>query len=151
MEYEQRETDVSAVHRPTIMIVDDECELRNVLGLGLRERGYKVVEADSVYAAKQLIRENARVEVVICDVRMPGGPDGTALAVWLYQFLPETILILTSGYFPRAEAEPGPLVYGYRLPKPFRPSQAASLIERCLEKKAQDLARTVRPPPDGWS
>jgi len=151
MEYEGRDVGVGAVHRPTVLIVDDECELRNMLGFGLRERGYNVVEANSVYAAKQLIRENDGVEVVICDVRMPGGPDGTELAVWLYRFLPETILILTSGYFDRAEAEPGPLVYGYRLPKPFRPSEAASLIERCLEKKAQDLARTVRPPPDGWS
>ena len=151
MEYEDRAAKIDAIHRPTILIVDDECELRNMLGLGLRERGYKVIEADSVYAAKQLIREKEGVDVVVCDVRMPGGPDGTELAVWLYRFLPETILILTSGYFDQAEAEAGPLVYGYRLPKPFRPSQAASLIERCLEKKAQDLAKTVRPPPDGWA
>jgi DNA-binding NtrC family response regulator len=150
MEYEERDAGISSMHRPTVLIVDDECELRLILGLGLRERGYKVIEADSVYAAKQLMREHPKVEVVICDVRMPGGPDGTELAVWLYRFMPQTILILTSGYFDRAEAEPGPLVYGYRLPKPFRPSQAASLIERCLEKRAEELARTIRERPEGW-
>jgi hypothetical protein len=50
-------------------------------------------------------------------------------------------LILTSGYFKQAEAEAGPLVYGHRLPKPFRPSQAASLIEECLAKRSEEKAK----------
>jgi len=138
-------------YRPTVLIVDDECELRSMLILGLSERGYKVLEAESVETAQQLLREHAQIDVVVCDVRMPGGPDGTELAVWLYRFLPDIILILTSGYFEKAEAEAGPLVYGHRLPKPFRPSQAAGLIERCLAKREMERARTKEFRANSWN
>lgn len=150
MDWADRATTNDLTYRPTILIVDDECELRSMLILGLSERGYKVLEAESVGTAQQLLREYTQIDVVICDVRMPGGPDGTELAVWLYQFLPDIVLILTSGYFEKAEAEAGPLVYGHRLPKPFRPSQAASLIERCLTKRNAERVRTKEFRTNSW-
>jgi DNA-binding NtrC family response regulator len=125
----------------SILIVDDERELRLMLTDGLGELGFEVFEADSVGAAQQMLRDHGEIDIVISDVRMPGGPDGTDLAIWLYRFRPETILILTSGYFQLAEAEAGPMVYGHRLPKPFRPSQAAQLIEQCLAKRTEERAR----------
>lgn len=143
MNWADQANTTNAGHRPTVLIVDDEYDLRAMLALGLTERGYEVYEADCVGSAQQLLRERERIDVVISDVRMPGGPDGTELAIWLYRFLPETILILTSGYFEPAEAVAGPMVYGHRLPKPFRPSQAASLIEQCLAKRDQERARTL--------
>lgn len=151
MNWTEQGTAGDATYRPTVLIVDDECELRSMLTLGLSERGYKVLEADSVGSAQQLLRERGQIDIVISDVRMPGGPDGTELAIWLYRFLPDTILILTSGYFERAEAEAGPLVYGHRLPKPFRPSQAASLIERCLAKRTAEQARTREFRASAWN
>jgi DNA-binding NtrC family response regulator len=147
----EQATASDAASRPTVLIVDDECELRSMLSLALSERGYKVLEASSVDAAQQVLSKPGQIDIVISDVRMPGGPDGTELAIWLYRFLPDTILILTSGYFEHAEAEAGPLVYGYRLPKPFRPSQAASLIERCLEKRAAERVRIKGFRPSAWN
>jgi DNA-binding NtrC family response regulator len=151
MDWADRATANELTYRPTVLIVDDECELRSMLILGLSERGYKVLEADSVETAQRLLRGHTQIDVVICDVRMPGGPDGTELAVWLYQFLPDIVLILTSGYFEKAAAEAGPLVYGHRLPKPFRPSQAASLIERCLAKREVERARTREFRASSWN
>lgn len=150
MNWVDETTTGEAAYRPTILIVDDECELRSMLALGLGERGYKVFEADSVGAAQRLLRDLPVVDVVVCDVRMPGGPDGTELAIWLYRFRPDTILILTSGYFAEAGAEAGPLVYGYRLPKPFRPSQAATLIERSLERREAERIRAKPFHPNPW-
>jgi len=151
MSWTEQGTASDASSRPTVLIVDDECELRSMLTLGLSGHGYKVLEADSVGSAQQLLRKHGQIDIVISDVRMPGGPDGTELAIWLYRFLPDTILILTSGYFERAEAEAGPLVYGHRLPKPFRPSQAASLIERCLAKRAAERIRIKEFRPSAWN
>ena len=132
---------VQTRHRATILIVDDEPELRNILSVGLGEYGHEVLEAENVEQAQRILRAHGEVDIVISDVRMPGGADGTDLAVWLYRFRPETILILTSGYFQMAEAEAGPMVYGHRLPKPFRPSEAARLIEQCLAKRAEEQTR----------
>jgi DNA-binding NtrC family response regulator len=136
--------------RPTVLVVDDEHELRRMLTAGLTDHGYDVLEAESVETAQRLLRDRSEIDIVISDVRMPGGADGTELAIWLYRFLPETILILTSGYFERAEAVAGPLVYGHRLPKPFRPSQAAGLIEQCLAKRAAERARREVFRPGPW-
>jgi two-component system cell cycle sensor histidine kinase/response regulator CckA len=141
MELAEQATANETGRRATVLIVDDERELRSMLTQGLTERGYDVLEADCVGSAKQLLRDHGRIDIVISDVRMPGGPDGTELAIWLYRFLPATILILTSGYFKQAEAEAGPLVYGHWLPKPFRPSQAVSLIEECLAKRSEEKAK----------
>ncbi|MDB5363392.1 MAG: response regulator [Rhodospirillales bacterium] len=151
MDLAEQATAGAVGQRPTVLIVDDERELRSMLTLGLSEWGYDVLEADSVGSAQRILRERESIDIVISDVRMPGGPDGTELAIWLYRFLPETILILTSGYFERAEAEAGPLVYGHRLPKPFRPSQAASLIEQCLAKRALERARTIEFRASTWN
>ncbi|HEV2676437.1 MAG TPA: response regulator [Aliidongia sp.] len=131
-----------AAHRATVLIVDDEAELRSMLATGLTISGYDVLEAASVEAAQQVLHDHRQIDIVISDVRMPGGADGTDLAIWLYRFRPETILILTSGYFQLAEAEAGPMVYGHRLPKPFRPSQAVQLIEQCLAKRAEERSRS---------
>jgi DNA-binding NtrC family response regulator len=136
-----RKTVEETGHRPSVLIVDDERDLRAMLTTGLGELGYDVLEADNVVNAQQMLRDHGRIDIVISDVRMPGGADGTDLAIWLYRFRPETILILTSGYFEQAEKEAGPMVYGHRLPKPFRPSEAATLIEQCLAKRADERAR----------
>ena len=125
----------------SILIVDDERELRRMLTEGLGALGFEVFEADSVDTAQQVLHDHDQIDIVISDVRMPGGPDGTDLTIWLYRYRPETILILTSGYFQLAEAEAGPMVYGHRLPKPFRPSQAAQIIEQCLAKRTEERSR----------
>ncbi len=131
----------------TVLIVDDESELRAMLSTGLGASGYDVLQAATVREAQNILRNGAVVDIVISDVKMPGGSDGTDLAVWLYRFMPETILILTSGYFSREEAEAGPMVYGYRLPKPFRPSQVITLIEQCLDRRNREREASLRRPP----
>jgi DNA-binding NtrC family response regulator len=130
-----------------VLIVDDESELRAMLSTGLGASGYDVLQAATVREAQNILRNGAVVDIVISDVKMPGGSDGTDLAVWLYRFMPETILILTSGYFSREEAEAGPMVYGYRLPKPFRPSQVITLIEQCLDRRNREREASLRRPP----
>jgi len=132
-----------------VLIVDDESDLRTMLSTGLGEGGFGVLQAATVREAQNILRSGVDIDIVISDVKMPGGSDGTDLAIWLYRFMPETILILTSGYFSREEAEAGPMVYGHRLPKPFRPSQVIALIDQCLDRRDRERAAASRPPPWG--
>src|SRR5437773_3655165 len=58
-------------HSPSILIIDDEPTLRDLLGQALRERGYAVSAAEDGRSAVEQVR-NARFDVALCDLRMPG-------------------------------------------------------------------------------
>jgi two-component system response regulator AtoC len=56
----------------TILVVDDDEHLRHTLSLLLRTSGHEVVTAANVQGAESLLRERD-VDLVISDLRMPGG------------------------------------------------------------------------------
>jgi CheY-like chemotaxis protein len=58
---------------PGILIVDDEVQVRTMLGLALRHHGFKVWLADGGRKAVELYaQEQDAIDVVLLDVRMPG-------------------------------------------------------------------------------
>jgi signal transduction histidine kinase len=61
----------------TILIVDDEAQLRSMYALALSRQGYHVIEADSGATGLALARQHLP-ELILSDINMPGG-DGTTL------------------------------------------------------------------------
>jgi CheY-like chemotaxis protein len=57
---------------PGILIVDDEVQVRTMLGLALRHHGFKVWLADSGRKAIELYAQHDAIDVVLLDVRTPG-------------------------------------------------------------------------------
>ncbi len=77
-----------------ILLVDDEQTLREVLCSTLRAHGAKVIDAPNGVVAMQLIQSN-RLDLVISDIRMPGG-DGIGLLTQIKELKghqPKVILI----------------------------------------------------------
>ena len=62
----------------TILLIDDDEQLRFSFGLGLRNQGYHVVEADSGDAGLKLARQHLP-DLILTDVHMPGGDGSTLL------------------------------------------------------------------------
>ena len=60
-----------------ILLVDDDPQLRTLLGLTLRGSGYSVIEADSGMAGLELARKHLP-DLILSDIDMPGG-DGASL------------------------------------------------------------------------
>jgi diguanylate cyclase len=60
-----------------ILVVDDDEEVRVVLGLILRKNGYEVIEADCGVTGLRMARENLP-DLILSDVDMPRG-DGASL------------------------------------------------------------------------
>ena len=60
-----------------VLLIDDDPAVRTVLGALLRQAGHEVVEAEDGGAGIAMARSR-RVDVVVCDVRMPG-VDGMAV------------------------------------------------------------------------
>ena len=55
----------------TILIADDEAEIRDVLHLYLEQNGYEVIEAPDGMTALELIRKN-HIDLALLDIMMPG-------------------------------------------------------------------------------
>ncbi|NCO69667.1 MAG: response regulator, partial [Acidobacteria bacterium] len=56
----------------TVLVIDDEANLREVLRIVLEGEGLHVVEADSIAAATSLI-ETRTFDLVLCDIFLPDG------------------------------------------------------------------------------
>ena len=80
----------------TVLIIDDEEKLRNLLSRIIRLEGYAVLEADNLKnAIKSLEKEN--IDVVLCDVKLPDG-NGVEFAKETKSKYPAIEIILLTAY-----------------------------------------------------
>lgn len=117
----------------TILVVDDEAPIREVLAELLEEDGYRVVQARNGREALGVLAREA-VDLVVSDVMMPL-LDGIGL-VHVIRTSPSTtslpIILLTAGaHQPAASAGADAL-----LAKPFTLSDLEALVRRCLDGRA---------------
>lgn len=81
----------------TILVVEDEPLIRLSVATELRDEGYKVIEAGTVDEALVVLAGDEMIDLVFCDVMMPGTKGGLSLAGWMHEQRPDTPIILTSG------------------------------------------------------
>jgi two-component system cell cycle sensor histidine kinase/response regulator CckA len=118
----------------TLLVVEDETAVRNVICRSLRGRGYNVLEAkngeDALLVAE---RHNAPIHLVVTDVVMPE-MGGTELYGHLRRWYPTMRILFISGYTkgaipPEALEEGGGAGF---LPKPFTLDQLAAEVRRVI-------------------
>lgn len=56
----------------TILVVDDESEIRIIVETALGRSGYRIMTADSADQALKVLMEN-EIDLVLTDIKMPGG------------------------------------------------------------------------------
>jgi two-component system cell cycle sensor histidine kinase/response regulator CckA len=95
---EMRATAADLTGRGTVLLVEDEEELRALNARGLKSRGYTVIEAgNGIEALEELEKQGGRIDVVVSDVVMPE-MDGPTLMKELKQRKPDIKIIFVSGY-----------------------------------------------------
>ncbi len=82
--------------RPKVLVVEDDADIRNLLQIFLREKGFQVKVADCGPAALELLNEEP-IDLILSDVRMPG-MSGLELLRELKERDPEIQLVLMSAY-----------------------------------------------------
>lgn len=82
--------------KKTILLVDDEADLREVLDISLSDTGYEVLTAENGVQALNILNEND-IQVVITDIKMPG-IDGIELLRKIKNKNPETEVIMLTGH-----------------------------------------------------
>ena len=114
--------------RTTVLLVDDEPEVRTSLAVMLRTLGYDVHAVDGGDAALDWM-SSATPSLVITDLGMPG-MDGNALASAIRQGWPEVPIVLLTGWATVAETVPE----GIRalLPKPLRMAQLRQCVREIV-------------------
>ena len=80
----------------TILIVDDEPDIRDVLAISLQDMGYRTVEAENAAQAFVVFQEE-NPQIVVTDIKMPGG-DGIELLRKIKHENPETEVIMITGH-----------------------------------------------------
>jgi two-component system, cell cycle sensor histidine kinase and response regulator CckA len=108
----------------TILVVDDQDVVRDVIKLTLESEGYTVIEASSPNAAIELARGAGTIDLLVTDIVMPE-MDAFELAQRVNTEIPGIRILYTSGYTDAA-AE-GPFIQ-----KPFTPQQLVDKVSAVL-------------------
>lgn len=82
----------------TILVVDDDAEVREIVAEFLADAGYRVLKAEGGQDALRVLEEVGMVDLVITDVRMPD-ISGIDLAERITRDHHGLKVILISGYF----------------------------------------------------
>ncbi len=120
----------------TILVCEDDDDVRAYTVEVLRELGYRVLEAhDGPSALRLLERQEGRVDLLFTDVVLPAGMTGAVLAQEAREMRPDLKILFTTGYARDAIVHHGRLDAGVELiTKPFAYADLAARIRDMLDR-----------------
>jgi len=110
-----------------VLMVEDQQDLRELIGQALQDFGIEIHTADDGPAALRLMQDPGGFDVVFSDISMPNGMSGVELSEHGADVLPNARMILASGYA-RSQLPPLPEHVEF-LPKPYRLRQLVTLLQ----------------------
>jgi two-component system, cell cycle sensor histidine kinase and response regulator CckA len=118
----------------SILVVEDQPQLRLALREILHELGYAVMTAGGPAAALELAAKTApSIDLLITDVVLPG-MDGRELARRMRGGAPSIRILYISGYIPQDGLGECRDLGGELLPKPFTAESLARAVRRALDR-----------------
>jgi len=119
----------------TILVVEDEAPVRELVCNFLAKQGYHVLQAESGVKALELCRQGTQhVDLLLTDLVMPDRMNGRELAEKLWQEHPQLKVIFTSGYSADVVGKDFVLQCGLKyLQKPYPPQKLAQTVRECLD------------------
>jgi DNA-binding NtrC family response regulator len=116
----------------TILIVDDEIDLREIIASEFEYLGAKVYLASNVLVAKEILSQE-KIDLVVSDIRMPGGSGIDLLDFVKNQKVLNTSVILISGFADISIDEAlSKGVDGY-ISKPFQLDEIIETALKCIQ------------------
>jgi two-component system cell cycle sensor histidine kinase/response regulator CckA len=119
----------------TILVVEDEAPVRELVCSFLASHGYRILEADcGAKAIEVWRRDRDKIDLVLTDLVMPDRMNGRELAEKLWADRPKLKVIFTSGYSADVVGKDFVLRRGLNyLQKPYHPDRLAMAVRECLD------------------
>ena len=121
----------------TILLVDDETLMLDLVAKTLRRQGYRVLTASDGEMALDVYRRHlADVDAVLLDIGLPKVA-GQDVLLQMKEAKADTVFMIASGYLePRLREEMAKLGVAHFLEKPYLPNQILEIIRYSLEQKS---------------
>jgi PAS domain S-box-containing protein len=117
----------------TVLLVDDEAMVRMLIADVLGEAGYTVLEAGDGSAGLRVLQSDARIDLLVTDVGLPGGMNGRQMADAARAGRPNLKVLFITGYAENALFCNGRLEAGMSiLTKPFEIDTLAGRIRELI-------------------
>jgi PAS domain S-box-containing protein len=121
----------------TVLLVEDEPDIRNLTAQSLRDRQHIVIEAQDGSSALELLEQRltlgGRIDILVADIGLPGGINGRQLANAVRQHLPDLPVLLVTGYAGQALGPASEVPEGISLlSKPFSFEALAARVESLI-------------------
>jgi len=125
----------SASAGEAVLVVDDEPTIRMLVTEVLNDAGYVALEAGDGAAALVALRSDARIDLLVADVALPGGMDGRQLADAARELRPGLRVLFITGYAENALIGKGQLAPDMHvMTKPFTMDALAVRIHNLLSQ-----------------
>jgi DNA-binding NtrC family response regulator len=121
---------------PSILIVEDDVNIRGTLSTILQQKGYKTATARNGQEAIQKSKTKF-FNMALLDIKLPD-IEGTKLLTMMHENTPKMVKIMITGY-PSLENAVEALNHGADayIIKPVKPEKLLALIEKKLEEQRQ--------------
>jgi CheY-like chemotaxis protein len=135
-EHEDHGTGIESGDAETILVVEDDPDLRAYIAEILRSLDYRVmVASDSADALDRLLKKESRIDLLLTDIVMPG-LNGRQLADKARERLPDLKVLYMTGYSRNAVVHQGRLDQGVDLlQKPISQAELAHRVRVVLDRK----------------
>jgi len=118
-----------------VLVIDDEPMIRMLIVEVLEEAGYQALEAHDGPSGLKILRSDARIDLLITDVGLPGGLNGRQVADAARLARPDLKIMFITGYAENAVVGNGQLDKGMAvMTKPFAIDDLARRIRDMIEQ-----------------
>jgi PAS domain S-box-containing protein len=123
-----------AGHGEAVLVIDDEPIVRMLMVEVLEEAGYLVIEAGDGPAGLKILRSDARIDLLVTDVGLPGGMNGRQVADAARATRPGLKVLFVTGYAENAAIGNGLLEAGMQvIAKPFAMAALGNKVREMIE------------------
>jgi CheY-like chemotaxis protein len=117
------------VAQPTVLLVEDEALISQLVADWLSERGFAVREAASGDEALDYLGGGGEADVLFTDVNLPGEINGAELAKRARELRPDLPIVYASGRYRYGDLAPM-VSRSVFVAKPYNPADVCTLLKR---------------------